>query len=170
MGKPIRVQRRGKGSHSFTTPPNTFKADVAFGKPVGDGKQVGEVIEFIDDPGHSAPLMKVKYDDLRENILLAPEGIKIGDRIQEGKAADVSLGSILQLGSIPDGMLIYNIEVVPGDGGKMARASGSYATVLAHEGDKVNVMLPSKRTLYISAEDRSRKECEGVSWRNRQEN
>jgi large subunit ribosomal protein L2 len=151
MGKPIRVQRRGKGSHSFTTPPNTFKADVAFGRPVEEGKQVGEVIEFIDDPGHSAPLMKVKYDDLRENILLAPEGIRIGDRIQEGKAADVSLGSILQLGSIPDGMLIYNIEVVPGDGGKMARASGSYATVLAHDGDKVNVMLPSKRTLYISA-------------------
>ncbi len=155
MGKKIRVQRRGKGSHSFTRPPNTFKADVNFGNQVKEGKVVGEVIGFIDDPGHSAPLMRVKYDDLKENILIAPEGIKVGDRIQEGASAEVGLGSILPLGNIPDGMLIYNIEVVPGDGGKMARASGSYATVLAHSQDKVNVMLPSKKSVYLPAECRA---------------
>ncbi|MEM3839198.1 MAG: 50S ribosomal protein L2 [Candidatus Micrarchaeaceae archaeon] len=155
MGKMIRLQRRGKGSHSFTTPPNTFKADVAFGKQVGEGKVTGEVIEFIDDPGHSAPLMRVKYDDQSENVLLAPEGIKLGDRIEEGSSASVSLGSILPLKSIPDGMLVYNVEMAPGDGGKVARASGSYATVLAHVGDRVNLMLPSKKTLYIQAECRA---------------
>lgn len=155
MGKMIRVQRRGKGSHSFTRPPVSFKADVVFGKQIKEGRAVGEVIGFVDDPGHTAPLMRVKYDDLRENLLLAPEGMKVGDRIQEGKGAEVSLGSILPLGSIPDGMLVYNIEVTPGDGGKMARSSGSYATVLAHAGEKVSVMLPSKQTLYIDANCRA---------------
>jgi large subunit ribosomal protein L2 len=155
MGKKIRVQRRGKGGRAFRRPPNTFKADVKYDVPLKDGKMIGEVVEFIDDPGHTAPLMRIKYDDSRENILLAPEGIKIGDRIQEGRSAEISLGSVLPLSTIPDGMLIYNIEVKPGDGGKMARAAGNFATVLAHIGDKVNVLLPSKQTLFLSNDCRA---------------
>jgi large subunit ribosomal protein L2 len=155
MGKKIRVQRRGKGGNAFRRPPNTFKADVTFINNTNQARIVGEVIEFIDDPGHSAPLMKVKYDDLKENILIAPEGIKIGDRVEEGSSAAVSLGSVLPLGKIPDGMLIYNIEITPGDGGKLARSAGSYATVLAHETDRVNLLLPSKKTLYIDSRCRA---------------
>ncbi len=154
MGKKLRQQRRGKGSHSFTNPPATYKADVAFTRPRAS-KTIGEVVEFIDDPGHSAPLMRVRYEDMAENILIAPEGIKIGDRIEEGSGASVSLGSILKLGAIPEGMPVYNVESTPGDGGRMARASGSYATVLARAGEKVSVMLPSKQTVYIDAECRA---------------
>ncbi len=156
MGKKLKQQRRGKGSNAYRKPPNTFKADVAFRNRGESPKLIGEVVEFIDDPGHSAPLMRVKYTDGSENILIAPEGIRIGSRISEGRSAEITLGSILPVGSIPDGMLIYNIEVTPGDGGKMARTGGSYATVMAHaENNLVNIMLPSKRLIYLDPECRA---------------
>src|SRR5271157_5227202 len=96
MGKKLRQQRRGKGSNAYRKPPNYFKADVTFSNIVTDRIR-GEVTEFIDDPGHSAPLMRIVYEDGTENILLAPEGIKVGDRIQEGSSAGVSLGNVLPL-------------------------------------------------------------------------
>ncbi len=147
MGKRLKQQRRGKGSNAYRKPPNHFKADVNFRSRPIEGRAIGEVVEFIDDPGHSAPLMRVRYEDFSENILFAPEGIKIGDRIFEGNQAEVALGSILPLGSIPDGMLIYNIESRPGDGGKMARVAGGYATIKSHLENTVNVLLPSKKAI-----------------------
>ncbi len=147
MGKRLKMQRRGKGSVAYRKPPNYFKADVNFRPRQVDGKVTGEVIEFIDDPGHTAPLMRVRYDDFTEAILLAPEGIRIGDRIQEGTQAEMALGSIMPLGSIPDGMLIYNVEMRPGDGGKIARVAGGYATIKSHIGSKVSVLLPSKNSV-----------------------
>ena len=147
MGKRLKQQRRGKGSQAYTKPPNHYKADVNFRSRPVEGKALGEVVEFIDDPGHSAPLMRVRYEDFSENILFAPEGIKIGDRIQEGSQAVLSLGSILPIGSIPDGMLIYNIEMRPGDGGKVARVAGGYATVKSHIENKVSVMFPSNKSV-----------------------
>jgi len=154
LGKRLRQQRRGKGSNAYRKPPNTFKADVAF-RPSVANKAVGEVIEFIDDPGHTAPLMRIRYEDNSESILIAPEGIKIGDKIEEGPEARISLGSILPLSKIPEGMPIYNIEAVPGDGGKFVRAAGAYATLVSHAGDKVSVSLPSKKTIELHANCRA---------------
>jgi len=149
MGKRLKQQRRGKGSNAYTKPPNTFKADISFrSKPI-EGKVMGEVVEFIDDPGHTAPLMKVRYEDFSENILIAPEGIKIGDRIYEGTQGELSLGSILPLQSIPDGMLVYNVEMRPGDGGKVARVAGGYATIKSHIENKVSVLLPSNKPVEL---------------------
>src|SRR5271170_4193138 len=155
MGKRLKMQRRGKGSNAYRKPPNTFKADVNFRSKLIEGKATAEVVDFIDDPGHTGLLMKVRYDDFTENILLAPEGIKIGDKIQEGAAADLMLGSIMPLKSIPDGMLIYNIEVKPGDGGKMARVAGAYATIKSHIGEKVTVFLPSKKSVDLYGDCRA---------------
>ncbi len=155
MGKRLKMQRRGKGSNAYRKPPNTFKADVKFRDKLIDGKVTGEVVDFVDDPGHTGLLMTVRYDDFSENTLLAPEGIKIGDRIQEGTGAELMLGSIMPLKTIPDGMLIYNIEVKPGDGGKMARTAGSYATIKSHIGDKVTVFLPSKKSVDLLSDCRA---------------
>ncbi|MCL4364861.1 MAG: 50S ribosomal protein L2 [Candidatus Marsarchaeota archaeon] len=155
MGKRLKQQRRGKGSNAYRKPPNTFKADVNFKPFPPVGRAIGEVVEFIDDPGHSAPLMRVRYEDFTENVLIAPEGIKIGDRIQEGPSAEVALGSVLRLGSIPDGMLIYNVEMRPGDGGKVARIAGGYATIKSHIENRVSVMLPSKRLIDLDPECRA---------------
>ena len=153
MGKRLKQQRRGKGSNAYTKPPHHFKADVMFASR--QGRMNGEVIDFIDDPGHTAPLMLVRYDDYTENTLIAPEGIKIGDRIQEGKGSELTLGSVLQLGDIPDGMPVYNIESKPGDGGKLARTAGCYATVAAHTENTVTVLLPSKSTMILNRECRA---------------
>ena len=149
------MQRRGKGGPAYRKPPNTFKADVNFRSKLIEGKVVAEVVDFIDDPGHTGLLMKVRYDDFTENTLLAPEGIKIGDKIQEGAGAELMLGSIMPHKSIPDGMLIYNVEVKPGDGGKMARTAGSYATIKSHIGEKVTVFLPSKMSVDLYADCRA---------------
>ncbi len=147
MGKKLKMQRRGKGSNAYTKPPQSQKAEISYRNERLQKKMVGEVIHFVDDPGHSAPLMLVRYDDFTESLLFAPEGIKIGDRIQEGEGAEPTLGSILNLQSLPDGMPVYNIESKPGDGGKLARGAGSYATIIAHTGGKVTVSLPSKAVI-----------------------
>ncbi len=147
MGKNLRQQRRGRGTNAFRKPPNTFKADVVFADRKPGEKIAGEVVELVDDPGHSAPLMKVLYENNSESYLLASEGIRVGSRIQEGNAQMIGVGSILQLSDIPDGMFIYNVEVRPGDGGKLARAAGNYATVVSHSVNAVSVLLPSKKVV-----------------------
>ncbi len=161
MGKKLKMQRRGKGSNAYTKPPLSQKAEIAYRNERLSRKLVGEVVNFVDDPGHSAPLMLIRYDDFTESLMLAPEGIKIGDRIQEGAGADYTLGSILTLGEIPDGMPVYNIESKPGDGGKFARGAGSYATIIAHAGNKVTLSLPSKSV--IDLENACRAEIGAVS-------
>ena len=154
MGKRLHQQRRGRGSNAYRKPSHRFKADVNFGKISGN-RLSGEVVEFVDDPIHSAPMMRIRYEDNSENMLLAPEGIKIGDRVQDGTGAGISLGNTLQLGSVPDGMIVCNIEKRPGDGGKFARVAGSYATVVAHTQSTVSLLLPSKSTIEVPSDCRA---------------
>jgi large subunit ribosomal protein L2 len=149
MGKNLHQQRRGRGTNAFRNPPNTYKADVTFPARKVNGKLSGEVMEFIDDPGHSAPLMKVIYEDNSKTILLAPEGIRLGQIIQEGPEADLTLGSILPLSKIPDGTPIYNVEMLPGDGGKLARSAGRFATVVSRTENTVSLLSPAKKTIVM---------------------
>lgn len=150
MGKKLKMQRRGKGSNVFRKPPNRFKADIVFANPILSGKVYAEVIEFIDDPGHTSPLMKVKYDDMTETMFIAPEGIRVGDRIQIGPDAGVGIGNILNIGKIPEGLPIYNIERTPADGGKMVRSAGSFATIIGHATNTTTIMMPSKKAVELS--------------------
>ncbi len=150
MGKRLKQQRRGKGSNAYTKPPLAGKADVMFPNRVQQGALQGEVIDFVDSPMHSSLLMKVRFEDMSEHVLIAPEGIQIGGKIHEGNSAPVAIGNILPLSNIPDGMLIYNVELNPEDGGKFARAAGSYATVVSHLDTGVSVLLPSKTTVELS--------------------
>ncbi len=154
MGKRLKQQRRGKGSNAYRKPPNRFKADITF-NPVDAQHAKGEVISFIDDPGHSAPLMRIRYEDNTESVLIAAEGITVGSNIYEGKNAEYTLGSILPLAEVPDGAMVYNIEMHPGDGGKFARAAGNYATVVAHSSSSVSVLLPSKQTTELDPKCRA---------------
>ena len=147
MGKPLNQQRRGKGSPSFTAPSHLYNVDSAFKEyntAEKEGMVRGEVISFIDNPANSALIMAVKDEDGKFMFLIAPEGIAIGDEIQLGRKAEVGLGNILPLSEIPDGTPIYNIELVPGDGGKMVKTAGSTAYLVSHLGGKAYVSLPSK--------------------------
>ena len=147
MGKPLNQQRRGKGSPAFTAPSHLYNVQARFRERSTiemEGAVRGEVISFIDNPANSALLMAVKTEDGKMNFLIAPEGIAIGDEVRFGKKAEVGLGHVLPLSDIPDGTPIYNLELVPGDGGKIVRTAGSTAYIVSHLSGKVYVSLPSK--------------------------
>jgi large subunit ribosomal protein L2 len=142
MGRKLKQQRRGKGSNAYTKLPNTFDANVKYSID-REAKVVGEVSGFFNSTGHVAPIMSIIYDDSTESTLLAPEGIRAGDKIYVGYKAH-SLGSVLRLSDIPKGVPIYNIELRPGDGGKAVRTAGSSAFITAHGDGTATVKMPSK--------------------------
>lgn len=158
MGKRLKQQKRGAGSPRYRAPSHRYKADLKY-RPYDDvektGVLTGKVIAFIDDPARTALLMKVKYDNDEIGILLAPEGIAIGDEIDVGANGRLLLGSVLPLYLIPDGAYIFNVERSPGDGGTMVKAAGSYANIIAKEKGIVYLKLPSRRTLVLSNECRA---------------
>lgn len=158
MGKRLKQQKRGRGSPRYISPSHRYKADLSY-RPYDDvektGVLTGKVVSFIDDPARTAPLMKVRYDNNEEGMLLAPEGIAIGDEVDVGSQGRLRLGSVLPLYRIPDGAYIFNIERNPGDGGTMVKAAGSYANVVAKEGKIVYLKLPSKATIVLSNECRA---------------
>jgi large subunit ribosomal protein L2 len=108
-------------------------------------EETGEaiVVDILNDPGRSAPVARVRYGDGQERLVLAPEGIKVGDRIVAGVSVPVKPGNTLSLAEIPEGTPIHNIESRPGDRGKFARSSGAYATLIAHDVGRATVQLPS---------------------------
>jgi large subunit ribosomal protein L2 len=114
-----------------------------------DGSLRGQIVRFIDDPARGALLMEILFTDASTIALLAPEGARIGAEVHSGATAPVGLGNCLPLSRVPEGAPIFNVELDPGDGGKLVRAPGSYATLVGREKDKVYVKLPSKRQLTL---------------------
>jgi len=143
VGKRLTVQRRGKGSPAFLSPSHKY---------VGRAKQLsmnlqsgkGKITNLLHCSGHTAPLMTVKWENGEEQLTIAPEGVCV-NQIIEYNTENKEIGSTLTLKDIPEGTLIYNIEGVPGDGGKFARSGGVFAKVLSRQGTAVTVMLPSKK-------------------------
>jgi len=158
MGKPLNQQRRGKGSPAFTAPSHMYRVTSSlrdYDEKEKQGVVGGEVISFIDSRAHSALTMAVKMEDGNYCFMVAPEGIAIGDQVQFGKTAEIGIGNVLPLSEIPDGTPIFNIELSPGDGGKMVRSAGSNAHVVSHLSGKVYVSLASKKTKILSDECRA---------------
>lgn len=158
MGKRIKSQKRGAGRPRYRSPKKRFKTDLEY-RDYDDIEKTGvltaNVTEFVDDPARTALLMKVEYDNGEKGFLLAPEGIAVGDNLDVGVQGKLKLGSVLPLYRIPDGTYIFNIERTPGDGGKIVRSAGSYATIVSKEGNQVFVRLPSKKTITLSGECRA---------------
>lgn len=147
MGKRLNQQRRGSGRPPFTAPSHRYVADVMFrsyDERERSGVVNGTVIGLVDDPARGAPLMVVRTDDGKKCMLIAPEGIAVGDSIQFGAKAAIGVGNVLPLSAVPDGTPVFNIELVPGDGGRCVRAPGGVAYVVSHAGGHVWVNLPSK--------------------------
>jgi large subunit ribosomal protein L2 len=154
MGKSLIQQKRGKGSPTYRAPSHRYKGSVKFNKNLNYyGKE--KIIDIERCPGHSAPVIKIRNEQGKENILIAPEGIKVGDNIEYGLNIDLNPGNIMPLKNIPEGSLIYNIESQPGDGGKFVRSSGSFATILSRYKEKVMVLLPSKKEKVFNPECRA---------------
>ncbi|HXW66292.1 MAG TPA: 50S ribosomal protein L2 [Thermoplasmata archaeon] len=142
MGKRIISRRRGSGTGTYRSPSHRHPGPVYHPPPslVGDGR----VVRIVPAPGRTAPVAEVAGPDGTELRILASAGLATGDTVafQEGR---VDRGSILPLGRIPDGTLVSNLEVKPFDGGRLVRAAGSSALVVAHSAGEVTVQLPSGR-------------------------
>ncbi|MBN2420881.1 50S ribosomal protein L2 [Candidatus Woesearchaeota archaeon] len=154
MGKDIIAQRRGKGSPRYTALSFKFVGEAAHRK-ISKQPVSGKVADIVHCPGHSAPLGMIKYDDGEDSIMIAPDGLKVGDEIVSGKEAPVSLGNVLSLRNIPEGTIISNVESCPGDGGKFARSSGTFAKVVARTEKSVKVLMPSGKEKELNPDCRA---------------
>ncbi len=150
MGKPIISQRRGKGSRRFISLRHRYKGPARHKVNSENNTIYGRVITLEHSPAHSAPIAKIQYDDGHESFILAPEGIAIGDTIAVGKGSELKIGNTLPLGEIPEGTSVHNLEIKLGDGGKLVRASGTFAKVVGRTVAGVTVLLPSKKTKIFS--------------------
>ncbi len=95
------------------------------------------------DPNRSARIALVKYRDGEKRYVLAPLGLKVGDIIESGAAADIKVGNALPIANIPVGTVIHNIELRPGQGGRLVRSAGVSAQLMAKEGEYAQVRMPS---------------------------
>ncbi len=146
MGKRIISQRRGRGTSRYRAPSHRYLTAVKYPNVTGSE---GRIEDIVHCPGHSSPLIRVRFEDGTEIFNMAPLGVRVGDAINT-KDTEPAPGSIVCLKDLVEGTLIYNIESVPGDGGKFVRTSGSSAKVVARQGDKIAVIMPSKRTKLFS--------------------
>ncbi len=150
MGKNLRQQRRGKGSPVYRSPSHRFLGEVSYEFIPAESK-FGTVKDILDAPGRYIPLAQVDYNG--KNVLHIPsKGMRVGQKIDFETLGE---GNILELGKIPEGSSVFNIELHPGDGGKLCRSSGSFATVVTKEGGKCVVMMPSKNKKTLSSRCRA---------------
>jgi large subunit ribosomal protein L2 len=110
----------------------------------------GVIENLVHDPGRGAPLAFVRFENGETCYTITPEGVYKGQQISLGGNAPAEVGNILPLGKIPEGTMVCDLELRPGDGGKMARSSGAYATVVGHTPQGTMIRLPSGRTRYIN--------------------
>ena len=95
------------------------------------------------DPNRSANIALIEYKDGEKAYILAPQGLTDGDKVISGENVDIKPGNCMPISSIPVGTLIHNIELNPGQGGKLVKAAGQSAQLMAKEGKYAHVRLPS---------------------------
>ena len=145
MGKPLLLQRRGKGKPRFKVSSFRHKGKPEHKKLDQEESMSGVVLNILKSEGKTAPLALVQYEDDCMGYIIACEGLRVGQTVDAGHEADFAKGHALRLENIPEGTFVYNIESTPGDGGKFVRASGTFAKVVSRSSNKVVVMLPSKK-------------------------
>lgn len=112
----------------------------------------GRVIAIEYDPNRTAFIALVEYQDKKRGYILCPQGLKDGDEILAAEKAPIKIGNRMKLKNIPVGTEIHNISLQPSGKGKIVRSAGTWATVLAHEGNYSNVLMPSKEVRKIHSE------------------
>jgi len=153
VGKRIRVQRRGRGTSTFRAATHKRVAPVqypAIPKVDREGVVGGVIEEIVHESGRGSPIAAVRLETGELYHTVVPEGVYEGQPIQAGGGAAVEIGNILPLGKVPAGTMVCNVELSPGDGGKLARSSGAYITVVAHTPEGTMVKLPSGKTRYLN--------------------
>ena len=158
MGKRLKQQRLGRGTPRYKAPSHRYFAEVKLPKLseiLKTSYLVGEVEAFVDDPGRNTLVAVVRLENGERVPLLAAEGMYVGQKVYLGHEAPFSIGGVVELERIPEGFYIYNIEKVPGDGGKFVRAGGSYAIVVSKDDKFVYVKLPSRKIVAFNPKARA---------------
>ncbi|MBI2151756.1 50S ribosomal protein L2 [Candidatus Woesearchaeota archaeon] len=155
MGKNLIQQRRGKGSFTYRSPSFRFFGEVkhpSLNTPTDNSlcaERVGKVLDIVHCAGHTAPLLELAFNDHSKGLAFAPENVCVGDNLTIG-GTELKEGNVLRLKDIVEGTLIHNIELNPGDGGKLVRSSGTFAKVIARAENNVRVLLPSGKEKLFS--------------------
>lgn len=109
------------------------------------------VLAIEYDPNRTCRIALVQYEDGEKRYILAPEGLKAGDRVISGEEVEPRVGNCMPLRKIPLGMTIHNLELTPGRGGQLCRSAGASAVLTAREGSWAQVTLPSGEVRRINA-------------------
>ncbi len=107
------------------------------------------------DPNRSATIALLNYADGEKRYILAPQGLRVGAEVLSGQGADIAPGNSLPLARIPTGTVVHNVELIPGQGGRLGRAAGTAIQVVAKEGPMVSLRLPSSEVRMVRGECRA---------------
>jgi large subunit ribosomal protein L2 len=107
------------------------------------------------DPNRSASIALLQYADGEKRYILAPQGLRVGAEVVSGEGADIAPGNSLSLARIPTGTVVHNVELIPGQGGKLGRSAGTAIQVVAKEGPMVSLRLPSSEVRMVRGECRA---------------
>ena len=114
-----------------------------------------KVAQIEYDPNRTSYIALLNYADGEKRYILAPKGLKVGDKVESGEDADIKIGNALPLHAIPVGTTVHNIEMTPGKGGQIARAAGTSAQLSAKEGKMAQLRLPSGEYRRVSVDCRA---------------
>jgi len=112
-----------------------------------------EAVEY--DPNRSCNIALVVYADGEKRYILSPLGLKAGDKVESGSTAEPKTGNAMPLKAVPVGLDVHNIEMMPGQGGKLVRTAGGAARLVAREGDWATLLLPSGEMRQVRVECRA---------------
>ncbi len=116
-------------------------------------KDVFATVERLEyDPNRTAFIALIKYDDGEVNYIIAPQRLKVGDRLISGDKVDIKPGNSLPLKNIPVGTIVHNVELKVGKGGQMARSAGSYVQIVGRDGAYAQLKMPSGELRVVRSE------------------
>ena len=158
MGKRIISQRRGRGTHTYKSPSHRFigaTSNRIYDKLEKEGVVEGKVLDIINCPGHSAPLVIVEYAGGERVLSVASLGLNTKQVIFSGKTAEPKEGNPVPLNAVPIGASVFNVENQVGDGGKFVKTAGTFAKVISKTSKKVTIQFKSKKTKIIDGNCRA---------------
>lgn len=103
----------------------------------------GEVVSLEYDPNRNVSIALIKYEDGEYRYILTPSGLKIGDKVVSGDRVEIKVGNAMRLKDITIGTLVHNVELIPGQGGKLGRSAGTAIQLLVKEGKFAHLKMPS---------------------------
>jgi large subunit ribosomal protein L2 len=110
-----------------------------------------KVFSIEYDPNRSARIALLHYSDGEKRYIIAPNGLKVGDKISSGSGSEISIGNTLPLREMPLGSFVHNVEIKPGKGGQLGRSAGSSLQLMAKEGNFAQLKMPSGEVRMINA-------------------